>query len=168
MFWTISRRAIASIVGFLLGWTVFLLVRPAEIQDIRQSTAGEISSITIKHHGCGGVTFECQVNDATFHRNGLAVYVGYANDEYIGTYAGYIDPKEFQDLVSQLYLQRFFDLPQHYAPTPAEGEVVLEVVTNEGVRRVTTQNWSSMGIELRTLHALIDEQVYRVDWSKAD
>jgi hypothetical protein len=167
MFWTIGRRAIASIVGFSLGWIVFQIVRPADV-DVLQPPAIEISSITIRHQGCVDAELECQVNDVTFHSNGLAVYMGHANDDYIGKFTGYIDQQEFQYLVAQLHQQRFFELSQHYASTPADEEIVFEVVTNEGLRRVTTHNWITTPTELRILHALVDEQVYHVEWTGAD
>ena len=164
MFRTIGRRAIASIVGFFLGWSVFQIVRPADA-EMPPPPGVEISSITIRHQGCADAEWECQVNDVTFYSNGLAVYVGYEHDDYIGKFTGYINQEEFQKLVEQLNKQGFFELPQYYATDTAEEHIVLDVVTNEGLRRVTTHNWSSTPTELRILHALVDEQVYHVDWT---
>jgi hypothetical protein len=168
MLWTISSRAIASMVGFFLGWTLFQVVRPAETLNNPKPPSIEVRSITIKHEGCADAELKCRVNDVTFHSNGRAVYVGYANDDYIGKFGAIIDEREFEYLVEQLHKQRFFDVPQQYPTVPAEEEIALEVVTNNGLYRVATHHWRTTPMELRILHALIDEQVYHVEWAEAD
>lgn len=163
MFSSMGRRAIASIVGFFLGWAVFAIVRPVSELPSVDMPSLEISSITLKHQGCSDAELKCAVYDVTFSNDGTATYVGYANDEFIGKYTAYFAQQDFKYLTEQLHAQRFFELPQPSAFVPVEEDVVLEVVTNEGVHRLTSHNWHSTPCELRALQALIDEQVYHVE-----
>jgi hypothetical protein len=170
MFWTISRRIVASLLGFLLGWTVFQIAKPAtaEVPAIPRPAA-EISSITLKRQGCSDAELECPVYEVTFYKGGTGRFIGYKNnDDYDGRFNTVFDPLDFAFLADQFEKQHFMELPQHYATAPDEETVVLEVMTNEGLRVFTTHNWSSMPTELRVLEALVDNQSYEVSWTDAE
>lgn len=168
MFRTMGRRAIASTVGFFMGWIVFQIVTPVKTLPAFEPPGVEILSITLRHQGCADSELKCAIYDLTFYKDGTATYTGHANDEFIGEHTGYIDALDFNLLTDQLYKQRFFELPQHYATAPTEEIIVLEVVTSEGLRRVVTNNWFSTPVELRALHVLIAEQVYHMQWEEAE
>ena len=167
MFSSLGRRAIASIVGFFLGWAVFVIVRPVSELPRVETPSLEIASITLKHQGCSDAELKCAVYDVTFQRDGTATYVGYANDEFIGRYTAYLAPQDFDYLTEQIHAQRFFELPQPSTFVPVEEDIVVEVVTDKGVHRLTSHNWHSTPAELRGLQALIGEQVYHVEeWTE--
>ena len=71
-------------------------------------------------------------------------------------------------LVQEVEKQQFFDLPLHYAAVPDEETVVLEVVTSDGVRVMTTHNWAGTPSELRVLQSLVDYQSYQMNWADAE
>ena len=166
MFWTMSRSAIASTVGFFLGCAFFLIVRPHEEVARPEPSASQVLSITLKHYGCTDSELKCSVYDVTFNSDGTAIYNGYANDNYIGTYKGNLEQDDFALLVEQIREQQFFELPLHYGDTPEEERVSLEVVTSDARRQITTYNWSSTPVKLRALQALVGEQVYHVYWEE--
>ncbi|HEU4433961.1 MAG TPA: DUF6438 domain-containing protein [Pyrinomonadaceae bacterium] len=169
MLWAISCRVIATILGFVLGWAVFQVVRPvAELPGLYQR-APEIRSITLKRQGGIDSQFECSVYDVTFRSDGTGTFIGYKNNgDYDGKFDTNFDPHDFDLLVYEFEKQHFFELAQHYETTPDTETVVLEVVTSEGVRVVTTHNWSTTPSALRVLHALVDYQSYQMDWTKAE
>jgi hypothetical protein len=166
MFWTMTCRVIAAVVAFLIGWAAFVIVRPA--QDLRSLKTGErqISAITLKRQGCSNAELKCPVYDVTFRSDGTATYIGYANDDFIGTFTTAYPQRNFAFLAEELQRERFFDLPQFYAGGPVEETMVLEVSTNEGSRVLTTTNWNNTPVELRTLHALVDYQTFIVVWDE--
>lgn len=168
MFWSMSRRAIAATVAFLIGWTLFHIVRPLEKVESVSPPAREITSITLKRLGCTDVEMKCPVYEVTFRRDGTATYNGYANDEYIGEYTGTVEYDEFLRLAEQIEKQRFFELPLYYDTSSVEENIKFEVITNQGRRMVTTYNWASTPVELRVLHALVEEQAYHVYWEKEE
>jgi hypothetical protein len=171
MFRTISRRVIASLVGFFLGWTVFQVARPAPAAEVPviERAAVQISSITLKRQGCTDAELECPVYDVTYRSDGSGTFIGYKNNEsYDGKFNTVFDPRDFAFLVEQFEKHRFLDIPQHYATSPDEETVVLEVMTNEGPRVFTTHNWSSIPSELRVLEAVVDNLSYQVIWADAD
>lgn len=168
MFRTMGRRAIASIVGFFLGWAVFLIVTPVKSLPVVEAPARQISSITLKHQGCTDPHQKCPVYDLSFHSDGSAIYTGYADDDFMGKHTAFISPQDYKYLTEQLEKQRFAEMPQYYGADPTEEIIVLEVVTHEGPRRVTAYNWASTPFELRALHALVAEQVYHMDWYEAE
>src|SRR5689334_385735 len=169
MFWTISGRVFVSIVTFFLGWAVFQIARPplVELATIERP-ARQISSITLKRKGCSDPALECSVYDVTFRSDGSGSFIGYKNNnEYDGKFNTIFDPRDFTMLVQEFEKQHFFDLPQYYATVPDEETVVLEVMTNEGVRVVTTRNWAHTPSELRVLQSLVDYQSYQMNWADA-
>ena len=169
MFWTMSGRVFAAIVAFFLGWTVFQIARPiAELPTI-EGPARQISSITLKRQGCSDPELQCSVYDVTFRSDGSGSFIGYKNnDEYDGKFNTIFDWQDFTMLVEEFEKQHFFDLPEHYATLPDEETVVLEVVTNDGVRVVTTHNWAETPSELRVLQSLVDYQCYQTNWADAE
>jgi hypothetical protein len=169
MFWTMSGRIFAAIVAFFLGWTVFHIGRPLAELPAVERPAREISSITLKRQGCSDPELECSVYDVTFRSDGSGSFNGYKNNnEYDGAFHTVFDQHDFTMLVQQFEKQHFFDLPQHYASVPDEETVVLEVVTNDGVRVVTTHNWADTPSELRVLQSLVDYQSYQMTWTDAE
>jgi hypothetical protein len=164
MFWTITRRVIVSVVAFFVGWTAFVIVRPT--QELRTAKSGEsqVLAITLKRQGCA--ERNCPVYEATFRGDGTATYVGYANDDFIGTYTGYFSPREFAFLVDQLRRQNFFEMPGVSPAGPVDETMVLEVLTKEGTRVLTTHNWDSTPAELHALQELIDYQTFVVEWDE--
>lgn len=166
MFWTMSRSAIASIVGFFLGCTFFQIVRPQEEVARLEPPVRQVLSITLKQYGCTDSELKCPVYDVTFNSDGTATYTGYANDNFIGKYKGDLEQDDFALLVEQIREQQFFELPQHYVDTPEEERISLEVVTSDARRQITTYNWSSTPVELRALQALVGQQVYHVYWEE--
>jgi hypothetical protein len=169
MFATISGRVFASIVAFFLGWTVFQIARPvAEVPAVERAPA-QVLSITLKRQGCFDRRYECSVYDVTFRSDGSGTFIGYKNnDDYDGKFNTVFDPQDFTLLVQEFEKQHFFDLPQHYSAVPDEETVVLEVVTSDGVRVVTTHNWTTTPSELRVLQSLVDYQSYQMDWADAE
>ena len=168
MFSTIGRRAIASTVGFFLGWIVFLIVTPVATVPDFEAPPERVLSITLKHHGCTDSELKCPVYDLTFYNDGTAIYIGYANDDFIGTHTAQIDPADFGYLTNQIYNQGFFELAEHYPTEPTQEIVILEVLTTERLRQITTRNWFSTPFQLRALHATIAEQVYHMEWEEAE
>ena len=160
------RRAIASVVGFFLGWAVFQVVRPVENVPGVDSPPPQIVAIKLANRGCTDVEYECPVFEVTLRRDGTATYVGYANDSLIGTFEARVPPQDFQNLVDEIEKQRFFELESHYIGDAVLETISLEVVTDEGSRQVTSYSWTSMPGELRVLHALIHYQTYYVDWEE--
>lgn len=166
--WTIACRVIASIVTFLIGWTVFAIASPTPEELQLPELTRRVLAITLKRQGCSDAERECPVYDATYRSDGTCTYVGYANDEFIGKYEGDYNPQDFTDLVEQINKQGFFDLPLVFPTSPATETTTIEVVTDDGTRIVTTYNWASTPSGLRSLQALIEEQAYAADWEKAD
>jgi Domain of unknown function (DUF6438) len=168
MLWTMSCRVIASIVTFLIGWTVFAIVRPSEeIRPLREPTR-QISAITLKRFGCSDAERQCPVFEATYRSDGTCKYVGYANDDYIGEYEGDFNPQDFHYMVEQLNQQGFFELPLTFSDNPVTETTRVEVVSSDGVRVVTTHNWMNTPSGLRALQALIEQQAYETDWAKVE
>jgi len=166
--WTITCRVFASVVTFLVGWTVFAIASPTTVElPVPERAAPQILSITLRRQGCSDAERECPVYDATYRSDGTCTYVGYANDEFIGKYEGDYNPQDFTDLVEQINKQGFFELPLVYPTSPAIETTSIEVFTSDGVRLVTTYNWASTPVGLRSLQALIEEQAYAADWEKA-
>jgi hypothetical protein len=170
MFWTITCRLMASIVAFLIGWTAFVVVRPTPaVSPLALEPLGrQVTAITLKRQGCTNAELECPVYDVTFRSDGTATYVGHANDEFIGTYFARYSCQDFAYLVEQLEREGFFDLPRSYPAGPVEETWVLEVATNDGLRVLTTNNWSSTPSELRALQALLDRQTFNVVWDEVE
>jgi hypothetical protein len=168
MFRTMGRRAIASTVGFFLGWIVFMIATPVKTVPLFEAPPIQVLSITLKHQGCTDSELKCPVYDLTFHNDGTTVYTGYANDDFMGKHTAHISPQDFKYLTEQLEKQRFSAMPPRYATDPTEEIVVLEVVTNQGFHQVMTHNWSSTPFELRALQATIAEQVYHMNWEEAE
>jgi len=167
MFWPMTRRAIAATVAFLIGWTVFQIVTPVQEVAIPDMPDLQIRSITLRHQGCVDAELKCAVFEVTFRSDGTASYIGYANDDdFIGKFKATIDERDFDHLVEQIGKQQFFEFPSDYNTDEAEEDVKLEVVTNEGLRTVRFNNWSSTPIELRVLDALIEEQSCHVYWDE--
>ena len=177
MLWTISRRVIASLVGFLVGWGVFqFTMPPARICGAGRVTpvlvsrrAPEILTITLKRQGCSDAELGCPVYDVTFRQNGTGTFVGYKNNEdYDGKFETSFDRRDFTFLAEQFEKHRFFELSQEYPAVPEQETVVLEVLTSEGLRVVTTHNWATTPDGLRVLQALLDLQGYQVVWADAE
>ena len=167
MLWTITSRVIASVVAFLIGFSVFQIARPTEELRLPEP-ASQIVSITLKRQGCSDAERKCPVFDATFRSDGTCTYVGYANDEFIGEYEGTYDLKDFYSLVEQIEKQGFFELPLGFATNSIDETTGLEVITTDGVRLVTTHNWSSTPAGLRALQAMIEQQTYEIEWYEAE
>src|SRR5262250_618780 len=148
MFSTLSGRVIASIVGFFLGWTVFQVARPAAELPAVERAPVQISSITLKRQGCSDPELECSVYDVTFRSDGSGTFIGYKNNkDYDGTFNSVFDPRDFTLLVEHFEKERVLELPQQYETVPEDETVVLEVMTNEGLRVFTTHNWPSTPTE---------------------
>jgi len=166
MFWTMTCRVIVSVVAFFVGWAAFVIVRPAQELRSPKPAASQISAIRFKRQGCSNAELKCPVYDVTFRSDGTATFIGYANDEFIGTFTAEYPHRNFAFLVEELQRERFFDLPQFYPAGPVEETMVLEVSTDEGSRALTTNNWDTTPAELRALHALIDYQTFVVEWDE--
>ena len=163
MLCTITCRVIASILAFLVGCAVFEIVRP--IEELRlPEPKSEILSISLMRQGCSDAERKCPVFDATFRSDGTCTFTGYANDEFIGKYEGEYSSEDFAYLADQIEKQGFFELPLALGTGPVEETVAVEVITSDGAKRLTTQNWSSTPSGLRALQAVIEQQTYEVDW----
>lgn len=169
MLWTISSRVIATVLGLVLGWTVFQIARPLTELPTIERPARQISCITLRRQGCSDPALECSVYDVTFRSDGSGTFIGYKNNgDYDGKFNTIFDRRDFTMLVQEFEKQHFFDLPQHYATEPDEETVVLEVVTSDGVRVMTTHNWADTPNELRVLQSLVDYQSYQMNWADAE
>lgn len=169
IFWSITCRVLVSVVAFLIGWAAFVIVKPTEeLRAVNNPGASQILAITLKRQGCVDAELECAVYDATFRSDGTATFIGYANDEFIGTYTSQYSPRDFEYLVEQFQRERFFDLPRVYPAAPVEETQVLEVLTTDGGRVLTTSNWDSTPAELRALQALVHRQTFEVEWEKVE
>lgn len=167
MFSPLIRRATAATVAFFIGWTAFQIVTPVQDVAIPDMPDLQIRSITLRHQGCMDAELKCEVYEVTFRSDGTASYIGYANNEdFIGKFKATIDESDFDHLVEQIEKQHFFEFPPDYNTDEAEEEIKIEVVTDEGLRSVRFNNWSSTPIELRVLDALIAEQSYHVYWDE--
>jgi hypothetical protein len=160
-------RVIVSVVTFFIGFTVFQIARPTEELQFREPTA-QISAITLKRYGCSDAERRCPVYVATFRSDGTCSYTGYANDEFIGKYEGTYDPKDFVYLVEQIEKQGFFELPGRFPAHFVREATDVEVVTSEGMRRVTTHDWSSAPSGLRALQAMIEQQTFEAEWQEVE
>jgi hypothetical protein len=167
MLWSMTCRVIVSVVTFFIGFTVFQVARPTE-EHPAPKPAAQILAITLKRHGCSDAERKCPVYEATFRSDGTSSYIGYANDNFIGKYEGTYDPKDFVYLVEQIEQQGFFELTSAFPTGPVEETTGLEVVTSEGVKLVTTNNWSSTPSGLRALQAMIEQQTYEAEWEEVD
>lgn len=167
MLWTMSCRLIASIVTFFVGFAVFQIARSTEEIRVAEPTS-QIIAITLKRQGCSDADRKCPVYDATFRSDGTCTYMGYANDEYIGRYEGTYDVNDFAAFVEQIDQQGFFELPLAFSAGPVEETTGVEVVSTDGVKRVTTYNWSSTPSGLRALQSMIEQQTYEADWEETE
>lgn len=167
MFSPMTRRAIAATVAFFIGWTVFQIVTPVQEVAMPDMPDLQIRSITLRHQGCSDAELKCEVYEVTFRSDGTATYIGYANNEdFIGKFKGLIGEADYHHLVAQIEKQQFFEFPSDYNTDEAEEEIKIEVLTDEGLRSVRFNNWSSTPIELRVLDALIAEQSYHMYWDE--
>ena len=166
MFWTRSRRLIASLVGFFVGWTVFQIVRPVENLPEVELPEIQILAIKLESLGCTDSELECPVFEMTLRSDGTGSYVGHANSYFTGQVDGSVSHEDFEHLVDELYKQEFLRLPEHFSREPLEETIVVEVLTNQGSHRVTSYSWQNTPGELRTLHALIQYQFNYVDWQE--
>ena len=168
MMWTMTCRVIASIVTFLIGWTVFAIARPSEeIQRLPEPTR-HISAITLKRLGCTDAERKCPVFEATYRSDGTCRYFGYANDDYIGEYKGDFNPHDFAYIADQINKQGFFELPPAFRDSSVRETTTVEVVASDGVWVVTTYNWASTPSGLRALQSLIEQQAYESEWEKVE
>jgi len=161
MLCTITCRVIASVLAFLVGCAVFEIVRPTEELRLAEPKS-QILSISLQRQGCSDAERKCPVFEATFRSDGTCTFIGYANDAFIGKYEAQYE--DFGYLVEQVEKQGFFELPLAPATGPMEETVAVEVITSDGVKRLTTQNWASTPSGLRALQAVIEEETYEVDW----
>lgn len=167
MLLTITCRVIVSVVTFLVGFAVFQIARPTE--DIRLAEpASQILAITLKRQGCSDAERKCPVYEATFRSDGTCTYRGYENDEYIGRYEGTYDVNDFAAFVEQINQQGFFELPLAFTAGPVRETTGVEVITTDGVKLVTTYNWSSTPSGLRALQSMIEQQTYEADWEETE
>jgi uncharacterized protein DUF6438 len=166
MFWTITRRTIASIVGFFLGWTIFQVVRPIANLPAITNPAAQVLEIKLNSLGCADAESECPVFEMTLRSNGTGSFVGQANHWLKGRFEASVPEHEFNYLVEEIYKQEFFQLPEHYSTGTADETIVVEVVTNEGSRRVISDSWDSMDERLRALHARLWYEHYYVNWEE--
>ena len=168
MMWTMTCRVIASVVTFLIGWTVFAIARPSEEIHQLSEPILEISAITLRRQGCSDAERKCPVFEATYRSDGTCSYFGYANDDYIGEYKGNYNRQDFIYMEQQIYKQEFFELPVAFSDSSVTETTTVEVLTSEGTRRVTTYNWFSTPPGLRAFQALIEQQSYEANWEKVD
>ena|SRR5688572_8496971 len=130
MFRTITRRAIASIVGFFLGWIIFQVVRPVENLPAVEASPAHIIEIKLLSLGCTDAEFECPVFDMTLRSNGTGSFVGHANHWLKGKFEGTFPEKDFSYLVDEIYKQEVFELPEHVSAEAADETIIVEVVTS--------------------------------------
>ena len=96
MFWTMTRRAIASVVAFLLGWTVFHIVRPVENLPEVELPEIQISAIKLESLGCTDSQLQCPVFEMTLRSDGTGSYVGRANSYLTGKFEGHVSQEGFR------------------------------------------------------------------------
>lgn len=137
------------------------IVRPTEELRLPEPKS-QILSISLQRQGCADAERKCSVFEATFRSDGTCTFIRYANDVFIGKYEAKYE--DFGYLVEQVEKQGFFELPPAPATGPLEERVAVEVITSEGVKRLTTQNWGSTPPGLRALQAVIEQETYEVDW----
>jgi len=166
MFWPMTRRAIASIVGFFLGWTIFQFVRPVENLPAVEAPFAQVLEIKLLSQGCADASLECPVFDMTLRSNGTGSFLGHANHWLKGKHEGTFSEEDFKYLVDELYKQEFFALPAHYAAESADETIVVEVVTTDGTHRVTSDSWDTMNGALRAIHARLWYEHYYVYWEE--
>lgn len=166
MFWPMTRRAIASIVGFFLGWTIFQIVKPVENLPVVETLTAQVLEIKLVSKGCTDAALECPVFDMTLRNNGTGSFVGHANHWLKGKFEGTFPEQDFNYLVDEVYKQEFFDSPDEVVADSVDETIVVEVVTNEGTHRVTSYSWDSMDGALRAIHARLWYEQYYVDWEE--
>jgi hypothetical protein len=161
-----TRRATASIVGFFLGWTIFQVVRPVEKMAAVEVPPAQILEIKLLSQGCADAELECPVFEMTLRSNGTGSFDGHANHWLKGKHEGTFSARDFAYLADELYKQEFFQLPEHYSADSVDETIVVEVVTNEGTHRVTSDSWDSMDGALRSIHARLWYEHYYVNWEE--
>lgn len=164
----ITCRVIAWLLAFLCGCGVSMITRPTEDLPAARPHFVEISAITLKKQGCTDAELKCAVFDVTFRNDGTATYIGYANDEFIGTYTASYSRQDFAYLADQVRREKFFESPWMIPASQVEERIVLQIVTNEGSPIVSAYSWASTPPPLRTLVALVDYQIYQVEWEKVE
>ena len=165
MLCTITCRAIASILAFLVGCAVFEMARPTDELRLPEPKS-QILSISMQRRGCSDAEQKCPVFDVTFRSDGTCEFIGYANDEFIGRYEGEYNLEDFAYLADQVNKQGFFELPLEMPEGPVEETVAVEVITTNSAKRLSTQNWASTPSGLRALQAVIEQQTYEVEWEE--
>src|SRR5689334_14306235 len=112
MFRTIACRAMVSLVAFSIGCAAFVLMRPTPAQNaiapaLKPLAHSQVTAITFRRQGCTDVERKCPVYDVTFRNDGTATYIGYANDDFIGTFTAEYPQRNFAFLVEQLEREDF-------------------------------------------------------------
>ena len=162
-------RATASLVAFLVGWTIFAVTPRAAVDlPALNPAVRTISEIKIKHLGCSNPDLKCSESEADFRRTGKAAFIGYANDEFIGRFEADYSAEDFARLAEEIEQQGFFEMPAEFRSGAAEEKVVIEVITNEGPRLVTSYNWSTSPVQLRAIQAIVDYETYRLTWDESN
>ena len=168
MMWTMTCRVIASIVTFLIGWTLFAIARPSEeIRRLPEPTR-QISAITLMRMGCTDAERKCPIFQATYRSDGTCSYFGYANDDYMGEYKGTYNPQDFTYMVEQINKQGFYEMPLAFPDSSVTETTTVEILGSDGTRHVTTYNWANTPSGLRALQSLIEQQAYETDWEKVE
>ena len=162
-------RATASLVAFFVGWTIFAITPRAAVDlPAVQAPGRTITEIKIKHLGCSNPDLKCSESEADFRDTGKAVFIGRANDEFIGRFEADYSPQDFARLAEGIEQQGFFDMPVQLSSDDIEEKIVIEVLTNEGPHSVTMYNWRTTPTRLRVILAVVDYETYRLTWDESN
>jgi uncharacterized protein DUF6438 len=104
--------------------------------------------------------------DVLLCRDGMALYVGKARVERVGTYRGVIREDTFQSLADQFQKQGFFSLKKDYTAGAADpSSLSIGVVREGGIKIVTADHERGM---LDSFEKAIQAAVAQIDWRKYD
>ena len=163
----IACRSLAAIVTFLLGVTC----TPRASNDTAIPAAPHggryISEIRLQRQGCTDPSAECTKFDVTFYRDGTARYIGYENcPDFIGSYHASPNQFEFDRFVQLIESEGFFEMKAEYGTDWIDEKQTVTVVTNEGIKSVTTYNWIDTPTGLWAISGMLDYEVFEIGWDK--
>jgi Domain of unknown function (DUF6438) len=163
----IACRIFVSIVTFVLGIAcAHFALDDAAIPQLVPHNTRYISEIRFQRQGCADPSAECRTYDVTFYSDGTARYIGYEHSpDFLGSFHSEPNQFRFYRLVELIENERFFDMGAKYGKNFEEKQT-LTVVTNEGIKSVTSYNWIDRPRGLWVISGMLDYEVFEIEWEQ--
>ena len=166
----VSCRIFVSIVTFVLGIACAPSpIDQATIPRVVPHNRRYISEIRFQRQGCEDASLDCPQYDVTFYSDGRVRYVGYVNSpDFLGSFRAapnQANQVRFYRLVDLIEQERFFRMEPTYGKNLQEKET-LTVVSNEGIKSVTSYNWIDRPQGLWLINGMVDSEVYEIEWEE--